>query len=781
MCAHTTETPPILAKMTIAPTNPGAAPALLALLDDLQMGTDEGEEDHMPGRSPRLPAIISECPELAPDGELWAERKNFTPAHNAWRRRMVAFLKANREHFPLIDDATARDDVLLRNLVDREAATQGAITRFLQAVYPERDLGNLPDPLDELIYIMLSRRTREGAYQTVFRALKKRFPGWEFMATAPVEEIDVITSTAGMGLQRARNLQATLLRIREQLGEFSLDQLRDWTDDRVEAFLTELPGVGPKSAYCVMMYSLGRAAFPVDAHAIRILTRVGIFREAGLDLASGDHKAAQNILADLIAPDLRHSLHVSLVLHGRAICRQMPRCDDCVIRNMCTFSRAEQVREAEHSGRPTIVDLFSGAGGLSEGFRQAGFRTILAVDSNRTALQTYALNHPEVPEERVICEDLRDFRKDGERLRHLLGDQRIDVLIGGPPCQGFSRAGWRSRNTGSRFLATDDDRNYLFEELVGLLHVMKPRIFVMENVPGVGEVRFEDDSTFLDVMQNAMRRAGYTTNVWLLNAAAYGVPQMRVRRIIVGVHGLARMPASLQKFIRSRIEEVPEVKYRVASNQFREHTRSDDSNLPPPITLGDAIGDLPPIAAGQGVWVGHTGAAQATPSRLELPDSPIRHPQGLLTSHVSRYNNDADLERYAELEPGENYLDLLRRRSDLRNYSTGSFHDKYYRLRADQPSKTIVAHLRKDGNSYVHPTQVRSLSVREAARLQSFPDAYIFTGSRGDQFQQIGNAVPPRLGKAIAGQLLRVLELLDSVGYDSKAPAASRKSRGRQA
>ena len=232
--------------------------------------------------------------------------------------------------------------------------------------------------------------------------------------------------------------------------------------------------------------------------------------------------------------------------------------------------------------------------------------------------------------------------------------------------------------------------------------------------------------------------------------------------------GLARMPASLQKFIRSRIEEVPEVKYRVASNQFREHTRSDDGNLPPPVTLGDAIGDLPPLEAGQGQWVGHAGPTPASPSRLELPDSPIRHPQGLLTSHVSRYNNDTDLERYAELEPGENYLDLLKRRSDLQNYSTGSFHDKYYRLRADQPSKTIVAHLRKDGNSYVHPTQVRSLSVREAARLQSFPDSYIFTGSRGDQFQQIGNAVPPRLGKAIAGQLLRILGLLDEVGYDSK-------------
>ncbi|MFD2608962.1 DNA (cytosine-5-)-methyltransferase [Deinococcus taklimakanensis] len=754
--------------MTTLPITPEAVSALLATFDAVEADGQAGEDDAMPGRSPRLPAIVSECPTLVPDGELWPDRKNFGPAQNAWRRRMLAFIRANRDRFPEVNDATAASDTELRALIDREAATQAAITRILQAVYPERDLGNLADPLDELIYIMISRRTREGAYQSVYQALKALYPTWESMAEAPVEEIDAVTSSAGMGIQRAHDLQQALRMIREELGEYSLDQLRSWNDDRIEAFLTGLPGVGPKSAYCVMIYSLGRAAFPVDAHAIRVLTRVGVLREAGLDLASLDHKGVQDILADLIAPELRHSLHVSLVLHGREVCRQTPRCGECAIRNMCTLYRTAQVQEAEASGRPTMVDLFCGAGGLSEGFRQGGFRTILAVDSNRPALQTYALNHPEVPEDRVICEDLRDFRKDGERLKRLIDGQGIDVLIGGPPCQGFSRAGWRSRNTGRRFTATEDDRNYLFEELVGLLHVMQPRIFIMENVPGVGEVQFDDGTTFLDVMRTAMHRAGYTTEVWLLNAAAYGVPQMRVRRIIIGVHGLTRMPAGVQRLIRPLIERAPDVLYRVASNQFREHSRSDNADLPPPITLGEAIGDLPPVGAGDGRWVGRLDPAAPAAPRLEA-DSPVRHPQGLLTSHVSRYNNDTDLERYAELQPGENYLSLLQRRSDLQNYSTSSFHDKYFRLRDDQPSKTIVAHLRKDGNSFIHPTQVRSLTVREAARLQSFPDTYIFTGSRGEQFQQIGNAVPPRLGLAIAGRLQTLLSLLNTAGYDSRS------------
>ena len=718
------------------------------------------DEDDVPGPRPLLPHLISACPVLVEDGGLWPARKDFSAGHNRWRARMVAQLQGHPELFPEVQRRTGGEPARIRALIDEEASRQQVLTRILQVMYPERDLGNHTDPLDELMYIMISRRTREGAYQDVFRRLKAHFPDWAQMAAAGVEEIHAITGTAGMGRQRAADLQQALHLIHAQFGRFSLDDLQGWTDDRAEAFLTTLPGVGPKTAYCVLMYSLGRAAFPVDTHTLRVLARLGVFREAGLDLTGVDHKRAQAILADLIAPELRHSLHVSLVLHGRDVCQPRPRCGECAVRNMCSFYRADQVRESAESSRPTMVDLFCGAGGLSEGFRQAGFRTVLAVDANPVALRTYRLNHPEVPEDRVICEDLVDFRRDGERLRALLGDQPIDVLIGGPPCQGFSRAGWRSRGTGRRFTATEDDRNYLFRELVGLLHVLQPRIFVMENVPGVGEVKFEDGTNFLEVMQNAMHEVGYTTEVWILNAAAYGVPQNRVRKIVVGVLGISGLPASFQERIGLLMRDVPPVQYRAASNQYREHSRSSDTTLPPAVTLAEAIGDLPPVRAGEGLWVQRSGAAAEGPSRFDLPDSPIRHPQGLLTSHVSRFQNETDLERYAELQPGENYLDLLERRSDLRNYSTGSFHDKYYRLEPDAPSKTIVAHLRKDGNSYIHPWQVRSLTVREAARLQSFPDSYIFTGSRGDQFQQIGNAVPPRLGRAIGNHLQEMLGVL---------------------
>ena len=711
---------------------------------------NSGEED-LPG--PPLPAQISHSPVLVEDASMWPLRKNFSAQHNRWRNRMVTHLRANPDQFPLLGERTGGDPARIRDLIDEEAASQQVCTRILQVTYPDRDLGNHSDPLDELVYIMISRRTRESAYQGVFQNLRLHFPDWVDMADAPAEEIERIIGPAGLGEVRAHALQQTLRAIHAELGSYSLERLREWTDDRIEAFLCKLPGVGPKSAYCVMMYSLGRAAFPVDTHNRRVLERLGIFRQAGLDLGTvGDHKRAQAILAHLIAPELRHSLHVSLVHHGREVCQPTPRCEECAVSPMCSFFRARKVREAEQSTGPTMVDLFCGAGGLSEGFRQAGYRTVLAVDSSPVALRTYRINHPEVPEERIICEDLKDFRQDGERLARLIADQPVDVLIGGPPCQGFSRAGWRSRGTGRRFTATEDDRNYLFRELVGLLEVMRPRVFVMENVPGLGEVQFADGASFLGVMRQAMEDAGYRTTLWLLNAAAYGVPQHRVRKIIVGVRD-GDPPA------------MPPARYRAAAFQYREHSRSTDDSLPLAITLGEAIADLPALASDDGEWITRHRNAGAGSRSLDTSDGSskgILHPHGLLFSHVSRYQNPTDLERYMELQPGENYMRLIARRPELQNYRTDGFEDKYYRLDPAQPSKTIVAHLKKDGNSYIHPSQTRSITVREAARLQSFPDTYIFTGSRGDQFTQIGNAVPPLLARAIAQQLLTLFQRDDS-------------------
>jgi DNA (cytosine-5)-methyltransferase 1 len=270
-----------------------------------------------------------------------------------------------------------------------------------------------------------------------------------------------------------------------------------------------------------------------------------------------------------------------------------------------------------------------------------------------------------------------------------------------------------------------------------LLEQLKPKVVLMENVPGIGEVRFPDGSTFQDVTMQAMVERGYLPTIWTLNAAHYGVPQLRFRRVIVG--------------IRKGYETLnpPVALYSASSNQFRHsHQPALFETLEPAITLMEAIGDLQHLEADDGTWVAKHQRPH-TPSRY-LQAFGITHPQGLVFSHITRFHNEEDLKRFDGLEPGETYMDLIRKHPNLKNYRTDVFDDKYYRLRSNAPSRTIVAHLRKDGNSFIHPEQRRSLSVREAARLQSFNDEYIFTGSRGDQFEQIGNAVPPLMARAMA-------------------------------
>lgn len=262
-----------------------------------------------------------------------------------WKDRMHSHLQEQKDLFPAGD--LSRETCT--SIIEQEILRQHAITRILEMHHPERDLGNLHDPLDELIYIMLSRRTDEAAYQGSFERLRSSFPNWQDVLAAPLEEVEALVGSSGLGTYKARDIQGALQRIRDEFDAVTLDPLRAWPDDRIEAFLTSLPGVGPKSAYCVMMYALGRAAFPVDAHAGRVLRRVGLWIGAGLDLADlpGDHKQLQRILADLLVPATRHSLHVSLVIHGREICRPRPRCLSCPVQHLCVAFQQGKVHPAE--------------------------------------------------------------------------------------------------------------------------------------------------------------------------------------------------------------------------------------------------------------------------------------------------------------------------------------------------------------------------------------------------------------------------------------------------
>jgi DNA (cytosine-5)-methyltransferase 1 len=509
---------------------------------------------------------------------------------------------------------------------------------------------------------------------------------------------------------------------------------------RLTALLHGSPRLGTKED------TVDEPVLPVDTHVGRVLARLGPYRELGLSLAGLDHKQLQTAFADLVPPNLRQSLHVNLLIHGQDVCKSLrPLCDRCEIRNFCSTFRDAEVKRAARSKAPTVVDLFAGSGGLSEGFIRAGARVILALDQDPVARRTYWLNHPSLPDNRLLGMNVRDLK--AGQLRKLAG-RNVDILVGAPPCQGFSHAGFRSKRTRTDYRLTADERNFLFEHMVSAALELRPRLFLMENVPGMHSARKENLS-FLEIAARMLEEKGrYRTAIWRLNASAFGVPQDRIRYFLVASR-LGMLPTTPH-------EEYQDI-----------HQREFDVDALPPVTLEEAIFDLPPRSAGGGVAVEPRTSTEPTSdsrSRRYLSKFALLRPSRLIFNHTVRYNNGRDLELYALLRPGEDSIHALERygRDDLMRYRRDVFDDKYARLRADRPSKTIVSHLAKDGNGYIHPSQVRSISIREAARLQSFHDEYRFCGTPSDQWIQIGNAVPPILAETIAKSFLRLLQKGDS-------------------
>jgi DNA (cytosine-5)-methyltransferase 1 len=279
--------------------------------------------------------------------------------------------------------------------------------------------------------------------------------------------------------------------------------------------------------------------------------------------------------------------------------------------------------------------------------------------------------------------------------------------------------------------------------MVSTALALKPSLFLMENVPGMQSAR-QENLSFLEIAARQLQQKGkYHTTIWKLNASAFGVPQNRIRYFLVA----------------SRLNSLPASPH----DDYQDIHRPDfDVDALPPITLDEAIFDLPPRKAGTGTAVerwDHSDDCGNSRRRRYVTKFGLSGQSQLLFNHTVRYHNARDLELYALLRPGEDSIHALERygRDDLMRYRRDVFDDKYARLRGDRPSKTIVSHLAKDGNGYIHPTQVRSISIREACRVQSFHDGYAFCGSPSDQWVQIGNAVPPVLAETIARSFARLL------------------------
>ena len=252
--------------------------------------------------------------------------------HRAWRNGCIVELRERRETSP-----AARKEPLPEEAVDTIASMLLEITRILDAEYGTPDLGNKADPVDELVYIILARRTREGAYQSAFEALRAAYRSWEDLARASEDEIERVIGFSGLGWRKAQSLKQALGALIDRFGQCTLEPTRSWTDDTVRDFLGALPEIGPKSAACVMMCSLDRPAFPVDAHVGRVLERLGVFRTLDIELEGADHKVKQRLLWHAVPPALRYPLHVNMLVHGRRVCLpRKPRCTSCVLLDRCS-------------------------------------------------------------------------------------------------------------------------------------------------------------------------------------------------------------------------------------------------------------------------------------------------------------------------------------------------------------------------------------------------------------------------------------------------------------
>lgn len=351
------------------------------------------------------------------------------------------------------------------------------------------------------------------------------------------------------------------------------------------------------------------------------------------------------------------------------------------------------------------IDIFSGAGGLSLGAEMSGIAIIDAIEINKYAAASFAHNHPKA---HVITDDIVNIKKSQLHIK----DKNVFVIMGGPPCQGFSMSNTKSRNM-------DNDKNFLYLQFVRFVREIRPKWFVLENVWGLTKM---NDGETLNMIKESFEALDYNVKAKILWASDYGVPQKRYRCFIVG------------------------------------NRDGIDFEYPEPtgerVTVGEALADLPKLANGQML----EDAPYTIPLKKASPYAQLMRKKSKTSkqNYVS-LNNELVIRRYHYIPQGGNWRnipdELMQNYADKSRCHSGI----YKRLREDGQS-VVISNYRK--SMLIHPTQDRGLSVREAARLQSFPDDFIFQGPHMSIQQQIGNAVPPLLAKAVFDQILKQTNVL---------------------
>lgn len=401
-----------------------------------------------------------------------------------------------------------------------------------------------------------------------------------------------------------------------------------------------------------------------------------------------------------------------------------------------------------------FIDLFAGCGGLSEGFYKQGFNALAHVEIDHFACETlktrmryygYSTADNAVLEQDITAKDIVKI------IEAVVGDEEVDIIIGGPPCQSFSPLGKAKDDNNMQ----KDPRNYLFENYVKVLNHFKPKFFVFENVTGLLDTEIQGKNIFKIILRRLRQKYRVLSKeeTIVLNATSYGVPQERKRVILIGTRrDLGVKPEKVYETIQK-------------THYLPGDSERQKDGLKRYVTVRDAIADLPKLHSGEGtveaLYPNDYSECSEYVKLLRKPSDKV------LRDHIARKNNDKDIERYKVMAENHwNFLQLLDFRPDLAHEKKRVFFNSYKVQWWDMPARTIIAHLYKDGNQFIHPDyeQGRSITVREAARLQSFPDDFVFEGSRTEQFKQIGNAVPPMLAEAIAKAIKSKLNELERNG-----------------
>lgn len=458
-------------------------------------------------------------------------------------------------------------------------------------------------------------------------------------------------------------------------------------------------------------------------------------------------------------------------------------------------------------GKPYFVDLFAGAGGFSLGFTRAGFQCVGAIEKDVRAAETYASNfleHTRLPLTFLGAErgDILQIHK--SIIDHALsemGSNRVDVLLAGPPCQAFSLVG-RAKIDSLAFRRgahKSDPRNTLYVKFISMLEWIRPRAFLFENVTGMLHV---GGNNVAETICRDVSKAGFNAIYAILNSAWYGVPQTRERVFILGLRAdLGVLPSFPQPLYRTEPGTDHLTRLWLSEQEFSEPSLfrriMNPENGRPAVDVGTALGDLPK-------FFDHLSNQNYRAKRSECKPRPYRLGRANrfaslmrnwdesfvsdnVTDHFCRHT-PRDYSVFARMRPGDRYPEALgiaeklfgeacqryergrRKKRPLREefvppYRSDTFIDKWKKLDPCKPSWTITAHLSRDCYSHIHydDNQKRTITVREAARLQTFPDAFCFCGNMGECFSQIGNAVPPLLAYELAKHLRSLLSHAD--GY----------------